>query len=185
MAEPRILALALAASLAAIGGCRTVGTFDARGRGSLAASVIVGWSEPSRLAAAQALERYGPPDAIAPGALGWRDKSPWLRIVVWDAAGNRAAGNLEETVAYRVPEAKRQGLADFARGVRVSEDGSELSARSSDESLNFLALNLANDIARGLKDPEQARKSYDRIVELALAGKSSPYMRELMFAPRR
>lgn len=169
------------------GACRTAPAFDARSRGALAQTVIAGWPDSSRVAATLAIERYGPPDAIAENALGWKRTGPWKRVVVSNSAEGaaaRSAPELEETVSYRVPASKRGDLAEFDRGVRVSEDGSELSARSSDESMNFLALNLAGEIVRGARDPADARRTYDRIAELAVAGKSSAYTRGLLLPPR-
>lgn len=178
----RAFAPSLALACGLLAACRTVPAFDSRRRGELARAVIADWSEPSRLLAARTIEQYGPPDAISAGGLGWAWKGPWKRIVVWDgAAADAADGGYQQTVAYRVPEDKRAALTDFGRGVRVSQDGRELSALSSDEALNFLALNLADEIARGVRSPGEARGFYDRTAQLAAAGKSSPYLWGLRF----
>lgn len=165
-------------------GCRTAPDFGPPSRGRIAHQVISAWPETSRAAAALAIVRYGPPDAIAQDALGWTRAGPWLRVVVVNAsagAGTRSAPELEETVAYRFPASKRDALARFGRGVTVADDGAALSSKSGDENLNFLALNLADEIARGARDPADARRTYDRIATLAVAGKSSPYTRGLLF----
>lgn len=178
-------ACAGAAALAVIAaGCRTVGSFDAAQRGSLAESIIAVWSPSSRIMAAGLIEAYGPPDAVAAGALGWRDKGGWKRIVLWDSDESPRAGGLEQTVAYWVQEDERGTLETLSGGVRVSRDGSEMSARSDSEGLNRLALNLADEVRRGVRDPEGARRFYERTAALAAAGKSSRYMQRILFAPR-
>src|SRR5207245_997369 len=111
----KIRLLLLSACLLA--GCRTLPAFDSRRRAELAAAVISNWSEFSRLTATRAIEQYGPPDAIALGALGWKRNGPWKRIVVWDATKDYivkegTAADFQQTVVYRVPSAKRKALAD-------------------------------------------------------------------------
>jgi hypothetical protein len=167
-------------------GCRGVKPFDSSQRGALAESIIKGWSRSSRITAAKLIAEYGPPDAVALGGLGWKDKGRWKRIVLCDAnesyvAEHGSADDLEQTIAYRLREDKRAALAAFGSSVRVSQDGAELSARSSSESLKYLALNLADQVGRGVRDPKGARRFYRRTVDLAAAGKSSRYMQGLLF----
>ncbi|MDD5302287.1 MAG: hypothetical protein PHS14_04185 [Elusimicrobia bacterium] len=169
-------------------GCRTPAPFGATQRGSLAQAIITDWSKSSKLTAAAMIEKYGPPDAIALGGLGWKDKGPWKKIIVRDrteilVSAQGTADSLEQTVAYHVPEDKRPELEAFGDKVRVSQDGTSMSARSDAEALNFLALNLADGIGRGAIDAAQARDSYRRAVALSRAGKSSPLMQRLLFPP--
>ena len=171
--------LALALALLA-GACRTAPNFDARRRGALAESVIASWGESPRLAAAMLLEQYGPPDAIAEDGLGWRDRGPWKRIVVRDADD----AVVRQTVAYHLPDSRRQAVTEFGRTHGVSARDGELSAASSEERLNFLALNLANEVARGMKSPEDARVQYARTLTLDASGKFSPYLQALLFRTR-
>jgi hypothetical protein len=151
-------------------GCRNAGPFSTSKRGALADDIIAGWSNSARLTAAKMMAEYGPPDAVAKEALAWEDKGRWMRIVVWDGG----PGILEQTVAYRVPENKRRALEGFTENIRVSQDGASMSARSDDEAINFLAINLADDIGRGAIDAPQARHLYRKILAMTAAGKSSP-----------
>lgn len=178
-----VLFVALGAGLwsGLISGCRTPVPFDAARRGSLAEGIIAGWEPSSRLTAAAMIEKYGPPDALAPGGLGWKDKGRWMKIVVRDRPAK--AGVIEQTAAYRVPEDRLPEVEAFDGKVRVAPDLSSMSARSDDEALNFLALNLAVAIGRGNLGAAEARNSYRRAVELSRAGKSSALMRELLFPP--
>lgn len=164
-------------------GCAAPSRFDVPGRGALAADIVRGWRKDSRLTAARLMEEYGPPDALSKNGLGWKDKGPWKRIVIWNpAAFERAADQyLEQTVAYAAPEDRRQALEEFNDKARVIEEGAALTACSNAEALNFLAINLAEEIGQGVREPEPARLFYERSVALAASGKNSPYMQGLLF----
>ena len=131
------------------------------------------------------VDKYGAPDRMETLGLVWYRRGPWKKIVVWDAPEfmgfGRATRNVEQTIAYPVPDDKRGALASFNLGLRVSENGAELSARSESEERNILLLNLADDIVHGRLTPKDARAAYSRTLELADAGKTSPTMQRLLF----
>lgn len=166
-------------------GCRDPEPFNAEARAALAEDIIAGWSQTSRVTGALMLDKYGPPDALAADGLGWENKGRWKKIVVRDRAepdgADRGAGVLEQTVDYYVPEAKRGEVESFSGQVRVSRDGTSVSARSDDEGINYLALNLVDGIGRGVIDAPRARGFYRRAVDLSKTGKSSPLMAGLLF----
>ena len=147
--------------------------------------VNTGLSDWSNISSNMMVEKYGPPDRVETLRLVWEHRAPWKRIAVWDELGfqenDRGPNNIEETIAYPVPAEKRAALASFSRALNVSPDGAELSARSSDEGKNFLMLNLADGIVKGLLSPEDARVSYLQTLQLADSGKSSPAMLGLLF----
>lgn len=146
-----------------------------------------GVSDLPNISSSLMIEKYGPPDRVETLRLVWENRGPWKRLVVWDQLGfldnDRAGRNIEGTIAYAVSEDKRGALASFSRGIHVSADGVELSARSPSEERNFLMLNLADAIVKGLTTPEAARDTYLRTIRLADAGKSSPTMKGLLFRP--
>jgi hypothetical protein len=136
------------------------------------------------------IEKYGRPDLVETNRVVWEKKGPWKRIVVWDDMGiglglgqmrKATDNNLEEVLAYLVPEDKRRAVEDFSGRLKVSEDGALLSARSFSEERNFLALNLADEIIRGVKTPQEAKAFDAATLQLADAGKPSPYMKGLLF----
>lgn len=145
------------------------------------------WNDWSNLSLDAMVERYGPPTRIESKLVVWVDKAPWKRIAVWDRMGNfqgsAAADNIEQTVAYLVPFDRRDALEAFSPRVGVSFDGSELSSSSFSEERNLLTLNLADQIIRGVRSPDEAKEFYTLTLRLAAAGKSSPYMRRLLFVP--
>jgi hypothetical protein len=180
------LSAAVAGLLSA--GCRTAPAFGGPQREALAGEIIKGWSRGPRLAAAAMIEEYGPPDAVAADGLGWKNKRRWKKIVVRDRTElglleRKSGAMLEQTAVCRMPEGRRAELAAFSPDVRVSADGTALTASADEEPLNFLALNLAAAIGRGDIDAAGARNAYKRAVDLSNAGKSSALMRELLFPP--
>lgn len=140
------------------------------------------WPSGPRMTAELMMERYGPPDAIAPGSATWYERGPWKRIVV---KGDSPDKYLEQAVSYRIPYMAILPLFEFGHGVRADTANNELSVSSDDETLNHLALNLADDIASGKRTAREAQKVYAETARFAAAGKSSPYTEALRFAPHR
>ena len=144
-----------------------------------------GLSDWQNVSSTMMVEKYGPPDRMETMRLVWENRGPWKRIMVWDELGflehDRESQNLEEIISYPVPGDKRAALASFDRGLHVSADGTELSARSTSEERNFLALNLADEIVKGRLTAKEAGDSYAKTLELSESGKSSPLMERLTF----
>jgi hypothetical protein len=160
---------------------------SAGSRSYFAEAVIENWSGYSRLQAAKLMQKYGPPDQIKHAELVWNDKGVWRKIRVWDVTpyydSNAGMPDLEQTISYAVRPEQQGQLAGFRGELRVSSDGTELSARGVSEESNLLALNLADDIVSGRRTPEDANRFYETTLELSLAGKDSPYMQQLLFTP--
>ena len=184
----RRVATGLLAAAGLIVSCQTGPLLpSAEERQEAAQAVIGNWSEFCRLSAARLIEEHGPPDEIESGRLTWHRQglldtlSAWNVPSEFEAAGG--AGNIESSVAYVMPSGKKEQLAAFDHELRVSRDGTKLAATSNSEALNFLALNLADEIVRGIKTPQEARDFYAETTELAAAGKTSPFMQGLLFLP--
>ena len=135
------------------------------------------WTPAARTAARAMIERYGPPQEISSFELRWDGPLPWKRIVIQ----NEPQSPLEEVAAYAFPADKAAALDRFPHGLRVYAAEGALGARNRREALNFLSLNLADDIATGRTTPEDANRIFIRTVRLQEAGKSSPYMNRLLF----
>lgn len=140
------------------------------------------WFESPRIMSRVLMERYGPPSVLAPEVATWYEREPWKRITVH---GDAPENYLEQTVGYRTRPSAVAPLRKFGQGIRIDLIKEELSARSNTEALNFLALNLANEVAAGRRSPKEARDFYLRTEKLAAAGKSSPYTERLLFEPYR
>jgi len=149
-------------------------------------SVIRKWPELSRNIARKMTERYGPPSHFSRSALVWEENGTWKRSVVFrDAwphyARLRDKDYLEQTIPYQVPDGKVAALKRFDRRIAIDRTSGELSARSESEKLNYLTLNLADEIITGKRSVEDARDFYRNAEELSKAGKSSQYLDGIIF----
>ena len=147
--------------------------------------VVHRWAEPSAAAARKLLEEYKLPDDVTLNRITWYDRGYWKRTVVWNQKPVYRSLNdldiVEQTVDYPLTSAQAEELLAFRDGLTVDMESGELSSRSDREAVNFLTLNLADEIVRGRKTVAQARDSYERILSLAASGKVSPYMTRLLF----
>lgn len=142
--------------------------------------IIADWPVVSLRTAEVVMEKYGPPDLALNDRLSWFDSGPW-RITTVHRDPRAHLDVLEQTIGYSVPEDKREDLARLDVNLRLSRDNRELSASSEAEETNFLALNLADEVVRDLKTPAEARAAYLKTVVQWNAGKTSPYMKRLLF----
>ena len=149
-------------------------------------TVIQNWPEGARLTARMMIAKYGEPTRWSEGALVWIANGPWEKSVVYRSAWTHYAGQrdkdyLEQTTAYRVPSGKIEDLRRFNRLLEADVRHGRLSIRSESEPMNFLALNLADEIVTGKRSVEEAREVYLKVERLAKSGKSSAYMEGLLF----
>ncbi len=88
---------------------------------------------------------------------------------------------LEQVVDYRVPPDMFDELARYDGSVIVERTRGEISARCDAEAANFLAINLANDVATGERTVEGSRAFYAETMMAFKAGRSDPYVEGLVF----
>ena len=138
------------------------------------------WPEQPRKTAGLMISRYGPPDRKTAESMIWNSRRPWKRIVVHRAAEGKP---MEQAISYDIPPGKTAALVLFDHGLAVEPGSWEISARSDSEALNFLTLNLADDVAVGRMSPDEADTFFKKTVELRAAGKSSSYTDGLRFRP--
>lgn len=154
-------------------------------RSLVATSVIDNWPPISAQAARRLIEQYGVPDAVRYDRLTWRDNGPWKRTVVRDVTPPYVQaedlGVVEQTIKYPLSSRQVVDLAMFDRRLEYDASSGQLSARSDREEVNYLRLNLANDIVNRRMTPEQARSLYAQILRLEASGKSSSYLQVLHF----
>jgi hypothetical protein len=152
-------------------------------------TVLSDWPENSRFAAREMIAKYGEPIRVGDDKLVWPVIAPWSKIVVYRRAprglfGWRGEDVVEQSIWYFVPDDKVADLARFDDRLTWDMSTGELSSRAESEGLNFLALNLADEIVAGTRTPSQAREFYRRTVQLSESGKSSPYMSGIIFSIR-
>jgi hypothetical protein len=162
------------------------GALPVTNRQSPSQAITQNWPSLSRKIAAVMVEKYGQPDDYDDNNLTWYDNGPWKRTIVHrEGYRNQHMGGpdtvLQQSVNYRVPSGKFKDLEQFDPRLSPNRPRNELSMSSESEQINFLAINLADEIIVGWKSADEARSSYTRISTLAKFGKSSPYMEGLRF----
>ncbi len=143
-------------------------------------SHITTWFEGPRLMTELMMERYGPPDDLTAAVATWYERGGWKRITV---RGEAHESYLEQTVGYRPRPEAIASLRAFDHGVRLDPAREELTAASNQESLNFLALNVANEVASGKRTARDAQEFFLKTAKLGSSGRSSPYLEKLQFEP--
>lgn len=160
---------------------------DAAGRGFLAEAVVDNWWRTSALAARRTIAQYGVPDEVRPEYLVWRARGPFKRTVVRNVTPPYVSGDelgvVEQTIRYTLEPPQLADLKKFDRRLGYERGSRELGARSDREEVNYLRLNLADDIVKRRMTPEEARRFRARALALENTGKTSPYMQGLRFTP--
>jgi hypothetical protein len=147
---------------------------------------IADWPEVSRTAATEMGSHYGTPDGVTPNLLRWTDVGPWTEIIVYREPiphnfPKPHQDVLEQGVEYDVPEDKFDELAEFDGSVIADRTRGLLAARCDKQAMNYLALNLANDIITDQKTVEEARQYYTDAVTRFAQGEQDPYTQQLTF----
>jgi hypothetical protein len=161
----------------------TITTNDA----AKAETVIANWPQTPLKVAMLMIDKYGQPDESTPSMLIWRNNGPWKKTVVHRDEIKHGfpaphSDVLEQVISYKVPLDKFNDLARFDGSVTAKRTKGELSSSSDREEMNFLALNLARDVAEGKRSVEDARKYAAQTVRTSMAGKEAAYMKSLTFS---
>ncbi|UPT74785.1 MAG: hypothetical protein M0D55_03435 [Elusimicrobiota bacterium] len=149
-------------------------------------TIILSWPTYSYRLARAMIAQYGQPTEARDEALVWHDNGPWKRTVVHrEAPGGRAfkrnKGRLEQSAAYRADPAKLDLLARYDREIEADLSEGRLTSRADTEAENFLALNLADEVLTGRREPREAAQLRQKLLHEGPAGKSSSYRDGLMF----
>ena len=148
-------------------------------------AALQGWPPIAKATAEAMLEKYGPPAQYDENHLAWFDNGTWKRTVVHRTACLRAADRgrdfLEQAISYLVPTARIPALKSFSPRLEVAPTAGEISYCSDSEAKNRMAINLADEITVGVREPDEAADFYASTAELAVMGKSSPYLEDLRF----
>lgn len=151
-----------------------------------AQSGLSGWPAKPQEVGRAMVDRYGPPDEMTASRMIWNGNRPWKRTILYREEVPHSfpmahTDLLEQFIDYRVPPDKFDELARYDGSVIVERTKGEISARCDKEEMNFLALNLANDIATGKRSVEDARSFYAKTATAFKQGKKDPYTQKLQF----
>lgn len=153
-------------------------------------TIIQAWPKDVKALGKVLIERYGNPGAADEKHLVWYNNGPWLKTILHRDGVRRAlfgkgADHLEQVISYQVPAIKVGELASFDSRLEVDPAVGTLTSRAGSESMNFLALNLADDIVKGQRSVTAAKMFYRQAKLLEMTGKSSPYLDGLIFTIRK
>lgn len=151
-----------------------------------AQSTIAGWPKVPKEVATKTMQKYGQPDEVTPTMLMWHNNGPWKHTIVFREEVTHDfpvphTDLLQQFIAYKVPLDKYDDMAMYDGSVVIERTNGMLSARCDKEEANFLAINLANDVATGKRSPAEARKFYAESVKKLMAGEKPPYTQGLQF----
>jgi hypothetical protein len=147
---------------------------------------MTGWSEASKMAVHAMTKKYGQPDQKTPEKWIWKNTGQWEKTVVYAKEFRHEfpmphTDVMEQSINYKVPIDKFDELAEYDGSVVCNRTNGKMSARCDKEGANFLAINLANDIATGKKDVKSARDFYARSIKEFINGGKPEYMQKLVF----
>ncbi len=175
-----IIAAVVFAGCASSNRLASVTTNEAKG-------LITGWPAKSQEVANTMMSKYGAPNEVTGTMLVWHNNGPWKRTILYKEEiphdfPKPHTDLLQQFVHYKTPLDKYNDLANFDGSVIVERTKGEMSARCDKEEMNFLALNLANDVATGKKTIEEARAYYAKAAMDFMQGKMDPYVQGLKFS---
>ncbi|MFI5362477.1 MAG: hypothetical protein ACHQ49_10945 [Elusimicrobiota bacterium] len=152
-------------------------------------STIQAWPKDVQALARVLIARYGEPGKFNAMEMTWSRNGPWLTTVLHRTGFTQSAmgtdsDHLQQSITYKVPAEKLADVRKFDKRISVNQATDELSSRADTESMNYLALNLVDDIVKGQRSELAARAFYEKVKVLESMGKSSPYLDGLMFAAK-
>jgi hypothetical protein len=156
-----------------------------------AQAVTASWPMKPREAASMLIAKYGQPDAVGDRVLIWYDKGSFKKIALMRDEQPHSfpmphTDFLTQTVMYRVPLDKVDEMTAYDGSIWFHRTRGELSAQCDVEEMNYLALNLAHDVATGARTVEDARAFYSKTaMEFKQGNRSNPYVTGLRFQPDR
>lgn len=150
-------------------------------------AIVAAWPDVPREVARTVMETYGPPQEATPSRLIWFGNGPWKRTILYrDTVPHDFPvphpDLLEQVIDYQAPPDRFDELAAYDGSVIVERTKGEIAARCDKEAMNFLAINLANDVATGQRTVEEARAFYAETAMAFMNGRSDPYVEGFVFA---
>jgi hypothetical protein len=154
---------------------------------------LASWKQKPKEVANTMIEKYGLPQEATAQRFIWHGNGRWkfTELVNEEIPHDFPMAHhdmLYQAIDYRVADSNKvKALFEYDGSVILERTKGELAARCDKEEANFLAINLANDVATGKRSVEDARRFYaESIQEMMKTGKPNEYLQGLRFtAPRR
>ena len=148
--------------------------------------MMTGWPMASKEAAMFMSKKYGMPVAMTTDMAMWGKTGPWKRTIVFAREyahefPMKHTDVMQQWIDYKAPAAMYDELAMYDGSVVLERTSGEMSARCDKEGANFLAINLAHDVAMGTRTVADARRMYGEQIMAMKAGRPAPMMEKILF----
>lgn len=149
-------------------------------------NIIKSWQEKQEKTAQKIIEKYGLPNEATPSQLIWYNNKPWKKTIIYRDQFQHNfpsphADFIEQTVNYLIPEDKMDEIAKFNGSISVNRTKGEVSVYGNSEEINFLTLNLADELIRNQLDTGDAREFLVEQSQNLLKGEKNDYLQSLRF----
>lgn len=186
----RSLVLGVATALAVVAGAAAQSKApDSKAAGSQhkADQVIAGWKATPQDVAKKMIAKYGEPQEVTAHRLIWHNNGPWKysELVNEEIVHEFPVPHkdvLRQVINYKVDAGKADEILEYDGSVILERTKGEISARCDKEEANFLALNLADDVAKGRRSVDDARKFYaESMMAMMKENKKNDYLQGFKF----
>jgi len=132
------------------------------------------------------MHKYGQPDEMTETMIVWKTNGKWKSTILHKDEFPHDfpvshTDFLKQSINYKVPADRLNDLAQFDGSIIVDRTRGTISATCDKEEMNFLTVNLANDIVLGRRTVDQARQYLASAVKKFHAGESDPYLQGIQF----
>lgn len=156
--------------------------------GALTAEQVIGsWKPTPQDVAKKMIAKYGQPQEVTANRLIWHNNGPWKysQLVNEEIAHEFPMPHkdaLYQAINYKVAPDKADELLAYDGSIILERTKGEIAARCDKEDANFLAINLADDIANGRRSVEDARKFYaESMMAMMKQNKKNEYLQGFRF----
>lgn len=151
--------------------------------------IVKDWKETPKGVADKMLEKYGVPNGVTENMLVWHNSGDFATTILTNEEIPHYfpmphKDCLLQVVNYDIPLDKYTPMARYDGSIILERTKGTMAARCDKEAANYLALNLAYDIAEGNKTPEEARTFYTEAIKSMMKGETVEYMQKLIFTPK-
>jgi hypothetical protein len=155
-----------------------------------AEQVIANWKPMPKEVAGKIIAKYGQPAEVSANRLIWYDNGPWkfTELVNEEIPHDFPVPHkdmLYQAIAYKIDPDEADKLLQYDGSVILERTKGTIAARCDKEEANFLAINLAHEVATGKRNVDDARRFYAESVAMAMKGKPNDYMTGFKFSPSK
>lgn len=152
-----------------------------------ASEVVQDWPEVAQKTAKTMIDKYGEPDGVTEDRIHWNEAGDWgLTIVQKEEIEHNFPmphkDVLYQEIKYDTEPEIFTKIAEYDGSVIMERTKGTMAARCDKEAANYLAINLAHEVAEGEKSVEEARDFYaESIKKMVTEGESSEYLEGFIF----